>query len=326
LRQGCDVSEFATILLLSAHLGMVDLAMAGPLVCIWLEWRQASRGDELAGRMGPILARSSAWALAGGIALGILLLGLRYMAGDPAYFAALGAIPVSRLWFGLAELVFSLGLLGLYAGLWDRFSRRRWWHRILAFGAASNLMIHFPALFIIVSIVSTRLPLAGQTLDAAAYRRMLVDGEVLSRVVHVWLAAFAVAGASLMGLVLRHSRDSQSAAPLIQRAAVVCLIPSVLQIPTGLWIALEMPEAARAGLLGGDAAATGLFLVAIAVALYWIHAVAAIAFGDCDTRHVRRSILALVLLLVLMVAARSRPASLGRFTDVAENAHDLRWR
>jgi hypothetical protein len=305
---------------------MVDLAMAGPVLCIWLEWRAGRRSDALAACMGPILARASVWALAGGIVLGILLLAIKYVASDPAYFAALGAIPASRLWFGLGELAFSLVLLALYATLWNRLSRHRWWHRVLAMAAASNLMMHFPALFVIVSVIRERWPLAGQTLDAAGYRRMLLDGEVLSRVVHVWLAAFAVAGASLMGIVLRYGRENPLAPRLIQRAALIALVPSVLQIPTGLWIAMEMPEAARVEILGGDAVATGIFSAAIVVALYWLHAVAAIALGDCDRRRVRRSIATLSLLLILMVAARSRPLFLGRYTDVAENSHDSRCR
>ncbi len=296
--------QLIVVLLMSMHLALVDVAMAGPLVCVWLEWRASRHGDLLAGRVGLSLARTAMWALVGGIASGLVLLALRWWLDAP-YVSVLLALPPSRLWFGVVELIFSLGCMIAYVGLWNRWTTRRLAHPALAIAAATNLMIHFPSMFAIASVLDSRGEMLGRTLDRAGYQRMLLDSEVLSRVTHVWLAALAVAGVALMGLALR-SGQRESAKPLILRGALVGLVTSVLQIPTGLWMTLEMQESARDRLVGGDRIATGLFAIGIALALYLMHSLAAIAQGECEPRYVRRSIATMLLVVLLMGATHCR--------------------
>lgn len=295
-------------LLLAAHLLLVDVVMAGPLVCIWLEWRETRHADPVAGSVGRALAGFVLWALAGGIAIGAILLAIRWSIDRP-YFSALAAIPQSRLWFGLGELLFYFACMAAYRRLWTRLRNRRMVHRLLAIAAASNMLVHFPALFAIISVASTRPQLWGSTLDRAGYWRLLVDGEVLSRVTHVWLASFAVTGVALLVFAVRLAGDPEhhsSRARLISRGAWLGLVCTLLQIPSGLWLAFEMPEAAREPLFGGDLVASGLFAASVLLTLQLLHTLAAIALGDSEPKQVRRSVLLVVMLMLLMAGTRAR--------------------
>jgi hypothetical protein len=307
--------------------------MAGPLACVWLEWRKTRHGDAPAGRAGLALSRWTNWALAGGIALGAVLLAAHWFMRRDSYFAAVRSVPPSRLWFAGAELLFYFACMGAYVSLWNRWHNWRLAHRALAIAAATNLMIHFPALFAIISVASARPELLDQPLGPTGYRQMLVDGEVMSRVVHVWMAALAVTGAVVMGLALGQAdekHDRAAAQQLVRRGATLALVPTLLQVPSGFWLAMEMPEPARDPLLGGTPLATGLFVAALVVALVLVHRLAAIALGDDGPKQVRRSIATMLLLIMLMVATRYR--SFGRAASLpaapmpaaAEAACDLR--
>jgi hypothetical protein len=303
------VLEILLAVLLSVHLLLVDIAMGSPLICVWLEWRETRHGDKVSGRVGLSLARWSNWALAGAILLGCLLLAVRWWFDDRKYLAALGAIPRDRLWFALGELVFFFACMGGYLALWQRWRQRRLAHRVLAIAAASNLLLHFPALFAIVSVLSTRPELLHHSLDRSGYKQLLLDPEVLSRVAHVWLAAFAVSGMALMGLGWRAGRGEErdpSSSRLIKRGALLALVPTLLQIPVGLWVALEMPESLRDPLFGGDWLASGLFAGSLLLTLPLMQWLAAIALGDHESRQIRNSIAVMVLVVLLMVGTRCR--------------------
>lgn len=295
-------------LLLTAHLLLVDLAMVGPLACVWLRWSARRHADAASEAVARRLALAAIWALAGGSALGGLLLAVRYLADDRAYFSAVAAMPVDRLWFALAELLFSFGCLGAYAALWNRWRRRPVLHALLAVAGATNLLAHFPALFAIISVVSARSEVAA-ALDRAAFRRLLVDGEVLSRVAHVWLAAAAVTGIAVAALAMRTAEaelPAESRRRLFKTGAWLALVATLAQFPVGLWVALEMPPATRSGLLGGDWMAMGLFFAGLLLAVHLLSVLLAIALGDDASRHVRRSMAVLVAVMLLMVATRLR--------------------
>ncbi|MEX2112618.1 MAG: hypothetical protein WD845_05495, partial [Pirellulales bacterium] len=301
--------EVVLVLLLAAHLLMVDVAMIGPLASAWLDARGRRRGDATADRAGLLLARLSTWGLTGGIVIGAPLLAMRWWQDDGAYFDAVAALPPSRLWFAGFELLFYFACMGAYTALWRRWQRWRFAHRLLAVAAATNLLMHFPALFIIISVIGQRADLLAGPLDSGEFRRLLVDGEVLSRVVHVWLAAVAVTGAVVMEVGLRLSADAASAPSatrLIRGGALVALVAALAQVPVGFWVTLEMPEPARAPLMGGDVVATGLFLASLGLALVLLQYLAAVALGDVGAKPIRRALAVLGLLVVLMVATRTR--------------------
>ncbi|REK19606.1 MAG: hypothetical protein DWQ37_00650 [Planctomycetota bacterium] len=303
--------EFVLALLLSVHLLAVDLAMMGPLACVWLEWRGARSRQPGLADVGRRLAVLTIWALVGGSALGMLMLLLRYQAGDGSYISALASIPRNRLWFGLVELLFSLICLCVYLAAWNRLKNHRLWHRLFAVAAATNLLMHFPALFSVVSVVGTRPGLVGQTIDRDAYRRLLIDPEVLSRVAHVWLAAAAVTGVVLMALGARIiARGEESGAAVgrqcVTQGALAALAATVMQFPAGIWVALAMPEDSRQRLLGGDWLVTGCFAASLLLALLLMHMLSAAAQGDAGQPRVRRLAGVLTLLTFLMVGTRLR--------------------
>ena len=72
-------------------------------------------------------------------------------------------------------------------------------------------MYHFPPLFAVVSTLSGRPDLWGKSLDTRQfYWSLALDGETLSRVVHHWLAAIAVA--AMIGLLLARRGEADAAA------------------------------------------------------------------------------------------------------------------
>ena len=64
--------QTALILVLALHLLCVNLACAGPIVCLWFE-RRERLGCKTAGKAGRYLAMTSVWALLLGMVLGIVV-------------------------------------------------------------------------------------------------------------------------------------------------------------------------------------------------------------------------------------------------------------
>ena len=294
------MGDVLIVVLMAVHLALVDLAMAGPLGCIWLEWRHTRHADSTADQVGRSLAWITQVSLLGGIASGVIRVGIYWYRGSDEFFSAIGSIPASRLWFGALELAFSLACMITYWWLWRRWQSHRYLHRTLAAAAASNLMIHFPALFAIVSILSTHGEGVEQVLDRAAYQRWLIDPEVVSRVAHVWLAAVSVTAAVIMSLASRLREPS--ADPLIRGGAQAALAATCLQLPIGMWLTMQMPESTREPLVGGDGLATTLFLTSLGLAMWLVQTLASLAQGQGGSRMVQRA-LAMMLLIVLLMTA-----------------------
>jgi hypothetical protein len=314
------VLDLVLVALLALHLLLVDVAMAGPLACVWLEWQGARGADLAAENLARGLARLAIGALVGGSLLGAILLATRWAIGDHGYFRAVAMIPPSRLWFGLAELLFYLACMFAYVRLWHRLRAWRIVHRLLAVAASSNLLLHFPALFVIISVLSRRSGLAREPLDRAGYWQLLLDVEVASRVVHVWLSSLAVTGVVLMALSLRCKLPSEAAAArpgLIRRGAWMALVATLLQLPIGMWVTFEMSESARESLFGGDLLASSLFGLSLLLVLLLAHMLAAIVQGDPRPGHVRRSVAVVGMIVLLMVGTRWRANELARVVDRA---------
>ena len=108
-----------------------------------------------------------------------------------------------------------------------------------------------------------------------------------------------------MWLSVRVKSESQRTA-LTRLGATIALAAAVAQLPAGLWVALELSETSRNALLGNDVAASVLFGLSLLLVLQLLHALAAIALGETHRSHVRRAALVTAVLVLLMVAARSR--------------------
>lgn len=302
-----------TAVLLTAHLLLVSAAMICPLVAVWCDWRARRESRPEFAEMGRGLAWSAAVGFVAGGLLGGVLLGIRY-AVDERYFRALAVVPRDRLWFAGAEWFFSLVCLLMYAALWRAWQRPRVAHGLVAIAAATNLLVHFPTLFVVVSVIGARPGLLVEPLTREEYRRLLVDPEVLARVLHIWLAAVAVTGVVVVWLALgkrilkQNGQDEQGNLRdrFIKLGGRISMTAIMLQFPAGLWVALVMPERARRSLLGSDPAATLLFLGAVALAMLLLNVLSALILGERKREMARRSTVVLLVLMLLMVGVRLR--------------------
>ncbi|HQU45709.1 MAG TPA: hypothetical protein PK867_23045, partial [Pirellulales bacterium] len=175
-------------IVVTVHLLAVYLALMGPALGLWLQWRAAA--DELAARLDRYYLRLAVGGLlvataAGGLA--VVLIGRLF---PDAYLAAARELPTSRYWpYGAIELIFSLGCFVLALALAGHVpgSRSRFWIRWLAtLLGTTNLVYHFPPLFVMLGVLCTRPDTWGHR---AKFTTLLADPEVLARVLHHLLAA-----------------------------------------------------------------------------------------------------------------------------------------
>ena len=194
-------------------------------------------------------------------------------------------------------------------------SPQRWWHRLLAIFAATNLLYHFPPLFTMISLMSTRPELASAVLDRSLYVELFTDGETLARVAHHWLSAVATTGVLVMLVGSRKDRSVDSNAPSISRAwaaifgARAALAATALQLPAGLWLLLVSSAAVQSRLLGGDIAGMALFGSAIVAMVVMLQFIAVAALGDDSQGTAIKAAVLLILVLLLMSAVLDRMRS-----------------
>lgn len=302
--------DVVLVLVVAAHLLAVNVALAGPFMCLWLQWRHTRPQGALAGEAGRWLLRWSLLALAPAVALGLAALGLLWMLYPGAYFEAARQVPARRYWFGIVELVFSAACLGLWLCLWP--TRRRPAGRARLFSgwslgllAATNLLYHFPPLFAVIGVLSSRPQAWGKGLP---FTRLMVDPEVLARTLHHILAAAAVAGAALMLYALRplpgaSGIDRRRAAAWGGRSA---LLATLLQLPAGWFVLMQLPAETRNRLLGQDLPAAMLFGASILTTIALLYRLATVSWGGVSRREILVGVACLALTVFLMVAARHR--------------------
>ncbi len=319
--------DLCLILLTTLHLLAVNIAAAGPLVCLMLEWRGRRRGEPATDRLAQWLGRLSVGSLLLGGLLGAAGVWLLSLGGNEWFFESLHRFPRIKFWYTGAELVFYLACMWGYLAWWKRSPRERLWqrigHRLLAVLASTNLLYHFPPLFVAFTALATA-PAGtwAEAIDPAVYRRLMIDSEVASRSLHHVLASLAIVGVVVMGQALRQRRsgsDSQTASRLIVWGARLALLPTLLQLPVGVWVLVEYPQ--RELLLGDNRLSTGLLVGSIAMALMLMHHLSAVALGDVDRKSVIRSmaLMAAVVLLMTGTLHHSRGVMLNR------HAGPTRW-
>jgi len=296
----------------------MNLAAAGPLICIWLHWRASRRRDELADAAGRRLAWLSLWSLVAGTVLGGGLLGVSLVA-EPKYFSVLAGFGAHKLWFLLAELGCSLLWTGLYAALWNRAKRYSPAHATVALLSITNLLYHFPPMMSAVALVDTR-PAMAEEITAMTAIGWLQVPEILSRSVHVWLASLAVSGLALAILAMQRSAAATDADRRLAAAgARIALVPTVFQLLVGMWVLLTLPRRAAGGLMGGDLPATTLLCVSVLLSLLLLHLLGAIAMGEVTRQSVTRCALVMLLVVLCMSAVLRRVRHLGK-SDLARMA------
>src|SRR4051812_48992542 len=274
------MSPLLQIPLLSLHLICMNVAAGAPLVCIWLEWKLRRKPDEGAKAAADYLAAAAVLTLVGGSLLGLVMGWLLWT----REYASIWTERLShKMHWGALELLFSLALL---AGYWV------WRRRVSASGlagpigksalllfASTNLLYHFPPLFLIAGKLADVSRVSGEVRGKLFVHEML-SGEVPSLWVHFTLASLAMAGMMLLGLALRMVRRGDEAAD-VSRVAIWGgrwgLIPSLVQLPVGVWVISSLPASSQSRIMGSSGVATVFFLAGIVAALWMLRELVSIA-------------------------------------------------
>jgi hypothetical protein len=292
------------ILLLAFHLICMNVASAGPLVCVWLDGIAAQNSAE-AERVGKWLAWKSVQLAIVGAAAGLMMGWLKW---DSNYVAVLGQFK-SRLWWGVAEFLFSLTLMvgyGMWWGAKPRANRAaRWVRSGIALLAATNLLYHFPTLFTLIASAQAG-RLENVTVDSAMFRKLIASGEVPAVTSHFAMASFALTGTALIHFAWTASRtaDVQTRAGIW--GARIALGSTLLQIPIGLWLVTAIPGNAQQRLMGGDWIGSGLLVGSLLAMLSLLHQLSAVAFGDTSRRQLLRANLTMLAVVTMMSGVLQR--------------------
>jgi hypothetical protein len=311
------------VILLSLHLAAMNVAGGAPLASVWLEWRER-RAGAVTTAAADYLAAAALLSLLTGIVLGLGLIGLRW---SPT-FVELWSGPMARkMYWGLGELVFSLVLAGGYWAWRSRVRKPGPFARagrvFLPLLSGTNLLYHFPALFLVASHLSEEGLTSGPSLTAREFRQQMMAGPTPALTVHVVLASIAAAGIALLGLALRWQRqnhDAEERKRLTTGAARLALVPTVLQILVGLWILVKVEPLTQNQLLGGNLPAAVCFLAGVLVALWLMQLLASLAFGEVERRVIIKSMAAFLGTILLMTAAWHA----ARAKPLHSSAHRLR--
>lgn len=287
---------------LAFHLMCMNIASAGPLVCVWLDWR-AGNGDDVARRAAKFLAyKSLALLIVGGI-FGILVAAFFW---NDVYHDLMHAFMYKIRW-GAWELLFSLVLMIVYAVLVARGAPRSLLGKLvrtsIAVLSSTNLLYHFPVLFIVISEVAGGYLEMPEKVDAATFRGLMMESSVVARSVHFWVASFAVTGVSLIGYgkwLLRDEQLKDAGSRIAVWGARIALVPTLLQILVGGWVLGVLPPLMRQRLMGSDLLAASAFGLSIIGALWLMHALSAVAFGDTRPRTLKVAIHLMYALVILM--------------------------
>lgn len=297
--------ELLAVAMLAAHLLAMNLATAGPLIAAWLAWSRPANDStrrELARRM----VRDSMIALIVGVLLGVALAFIVWPEHGPMLRAAFDLLPLRRYWFGGVEILFSLACL-----LWQqRMSRavepsvespdgRRWWRGVLPLAAGTNLAYHFPPLFAMLGVYSTR-PASWQR--PLSFVEALADAEVAGHWIHFLLAAATTGGLWLAWLAIRAEAPQGDRQRWTLRGGRVALAGTVLQLASGLQLLSVIPEPSRAALLGGKVLASLALAAAIVASVSLLHRLAGIALAESTPREIIWALATLAAIVTAMVA------------------------
>lgn len=310
LGAGGLVNEYLLVCLTTLHFLAANLAVGGPIAALWLQWR-GRRGDVAADLYGRRLLRASLHGLYFGALLGIVAAWLWWRGHPVEVERAFRAIPRSRYEFGVAELAFSAICFEAWLAMWrrGRMPRIAW---LIGLAGVTNTAYHFPTLFAVLAVLSTRAVPAGETIR---FLTLLGDGEVLARTAHFLLASLAAAGALLLMLAAHATDDAGER--LKRRAAWLALVPTLLQWPVGIIVLLELPSASREALLGGDVAAASLFGLSLGAVVVLMHKLVGAALARSSLGEIRSVLLWFGLTVALMTAVRqqARKPLYARGTD-----------
>ncbi len=293
---------------LALHLYFVSVSAAGPLGVLWCDW-WGRPDDEAVQRGARWMAMLSLLALVVGAVLGLII---GFLVWDDAFRQALGRLHAKLAW-GTMEWLFSFVLTGIVAWWWRRRPDATGWARrmrgFLSLLTATNLLYHFSFLFFVMQRVAQE---GGDgPIDPATFRGYMADGLILAKAIHFLLATFILTGITWMAAGaswLKTDPGDQAARRVATWGGRMALPPAVLQLVVGLWLITKMPTLQQKVIMGGDMAASLLFVVAVLLALWMMHLLAMAALGKATAKKLRMAIVVTMVVLVCMlfVARKTR--------------------
>jgi hypothetical protein len=319
-------------LLFALHLLCVNVASAAPLVAVLFDWLEG-RGNRLAGAAGRYL---SWWGLALLIPGGLLGVAVGWQLWSSDYREVLSRLS-SKVNFGAWELVFSLVLMLVHVLWWRARPQARGWERglrmFVAMLASTNLLYHFPTLFAVIETTVTGDTPDGGPITSSEFRSIIARPALLARVLHFILAAIAMCGVMLLGYALRLMKNKAEPSD-VQRVAAwggqIALVPTLAQLPVGLWLAASLDAPLQSAVSGGDMICTALLLLSIAGSIWLMQTLAGIAIGDAERARMIKAMALIVLVVTMMsgVLQRLRAIALkaSQPTASAQAGGELRWR
>lgn len=298
--------ELLLAVIVGLHLLAVNFCSAAPLICIWLD-RRAGRGDLLAYKAGRWFAVWAVNTLLLGAMLGLLA---GWLIWSDQYRAVVGRL-ASKIHFGVWELLFSLVLMAGYIVLWrsaqEPGGKWRWLRSSFAFLASTNLLYHFPFLMFVMSRLATGDDPGHEPITASMFRQMMIEPDVLANSCHFVLAALATSGIGLMVFAIRGAARATLTSEESHRAGLwgarIALVPTLLQLPVGMWVFAAQPALTQSRLMGGSVLAVGSLVLGVFAAIALMNQLATLAFGQVDLKQMRKAVALFIAIVMLMTAS-----------------------
>jgi hypothetical protein len=220
-----------------------------------------------------------------------------------AYLAAAKMLPERRYWYGAVEIIFSLGCYSLALAMSNNGlrSRARFWIRWLTtLLGSTNLIYHFPTLFVMLGVLCVRPDDWGHEVK---FTTLLADGEILARTIHHLFAALLVTGMAAAWYGLRGGDEERRALAWGGRIATAAV---VLQFLSGIWLVTVIPVQTRELLMGGDAISAGLFALSLLAAIVIVPRLGAMSLSHVERKHAVATVGVALAILFGMTAVRHR--------------------
>lgn len=296
------------VAVLAPHLVCMNVASAGPLLCVLLDTWGGRHARDLQDA-AQFVARAAVFMALGGLVLGMALGWLHWDAG---YREAVHRF-ASRVQWGIVEFLFSMVLMAGYA-IWlaarpQAGSAAKCVRSLVALIASTNLLYHFPPLFAILAGTVNGSFEIPAVVTSAEFRQLLVRGDIVAVSIHFALASIAVTGVLLIVYANRHRADEPGGGRVSMWGARAALLATLLQIPVGLWLLMQLPANIQRELLGGDLPASLMLLTSVLASIWLLHLLASVALGEGSSQAARRIAVVMLGVVVLMTGVLQRTKS-----------------
>jgi len=173
--------------------------------------------------------------------------------------------------------------------------------------AATNLLYHFPMLFSVAAQLHEAGETSGPAIGGRAFRALIHTDSVLLEI-HVALASVGVAGAALLLAAARQlSRGDAKGAEMTARwGSRWALIPSLAQLPVGLYMLTVLPPAQQALIMGNSTMGVLLLVGAMGASLWLINDLAQLGMGEVNQPLLVRAMAAMLVTVTLMTGMQQQ--------------------